>query len=117
MFEILFLAGLIIAIGFASRWIFQKTRIPEVIILMFIGFALGPLGLAVYFGVPGGSMQFFQQAAPIAGAIAIISMVFEAGLRLKVKEFFGKLSMPVLSAFLNMGACIAAVAGALHFIL
>ena len=117
MFEILFLAGLIIAIGFASRWIFQKTRIPEVIILMFIGFALGPLGLAVYFGVPGGSMQFFQQAAPIAGAIAIISMVFEAGLRLKVKEFFGKLSMPMLSAFLNMGACIAAVAGALHFIL
>ena len=117
MFEILFLFGLIIAIGFASRWVFERTRVPEVIILLLIGFALGPLGLIKYFGIPAVGRQEFEGIAPLIGAVAIISMVFEAGLRLRVKEFPANIAKSALSAALNIGVCIVILGGILHFAL
>ncbi|VVB99090.1 Sodium/hydrogen exchanger family protein [uncultured archaeon] len=116
MLEILFLIGIVILIGFASRWIFEKTRIPEVIILLLAGFALGPLGMIKYFAISD-IPQYFQGIAPVIGAVAIISIVFEAGLRLKARELQVNIASSVLSALLNIAACILVLSGILHFAL
>lgn len=116
MLELLLLLGLVIFLGFAARWIFERTRVPEVLILLFAGFALGPGGLIKYF-VSGIDLQYFQGIAPVVGAVAIISMVFDAGLRLKVSDLPSGIWLWALSAFLNIAACIAAIFGILHFLL
>src|SRR3989344_1555697 len=116
MFEIIFLIGLIILLGLASRWVFEKTRIPQVIILLLIGFALGPLGLISYFNFPNIDQGYFQSIAPIIGAVAIISMVFDAGIRLRLKDLRGDISFSVLFTFLNLAATVGLISLVLHFI-
>ncbi len=116
MFEIIFLAGLVILIGLASRWVFEKTRIPQVIILLLIGFVLGPLGLVTYFNFPNINQGYFQNIAPVIGAVAIILMVFDAGIRLRLKELRGDISFSVFFTFINLAATIGLVSLVLHFI-
>jgi cell volume regulation protein A len=104
-------------IGFGAKWLFEKTRIPQAIILLLVGFALGPLGLIVHFTLPIIDPKEFQIVTPIVGAIAIISIVFEAGLRLKLKELFGKISFTTIFAIANIIVCVFVLTGILYFLI
>ncbi|MDE1798613.1 MAG: hypothetical protein KGH63_04375, partial [Candidatus Micrarchaeota archaeon] len=67
MFELLFVIGLVAFIGFASRWMFERTRIPEVVILLAVGFALGPLGVLSSLTFIPLDLQTLRAAAPLFG--------------------------------------------------
>ena len=115
MFEILLVIGLVALVGFASRWVFERTRVPEVIILLCVGLALGPLGLLAQFSITGINLEGFLNVAPIAGAIAIVSLVFEAGLRLKLENVSKNIVFSVAFAVASFAACVAALTALLHF--
>ncbi len=115
MFDVLFLFGLVALIGLASRWVYERTRIPEVILLILLGIALGPLGLITQFGLPKIDPLYFQNATPIVGAVAIIFLVFDAGFRLRVRKVFGAVSFSTLFALANIIAGIAILAAILYF--
>ncbi len=118
MFEILVLMGLVMIIGFAVRWAFEKTRIPEVIILMLLGFLLGPLGFLSYFTtftITSLSPEHFRNITPVIGAIAIVSLVFEAGLRLDIEKLFRNISFSTVFAFANIMTCIGILTSILYF--
>jgi potassium/hydrogen antiporter len=115
MFEVLFLIGLVALIGLASRWLFEKTKVPEVILLMFLGFLLGPLGLITQFGMPKVDPSYFQDATPVVGAVVIIFLVFDAAFRLKAKEILVNVSFSTVFALANIVACMAILAAVLHF--
>ncbi|MCI0503898.1 GNAT family N-acetyltransferase [Candidatus Micrarchaeota archaeon] len=116
MFEILFLIGLIAFIGFVGRWVFVRTRIPEILILLAIGFALGPMGPFSSFSAFEINLQSFRSIAPVVGAVAIVSFVFDAGLHLKVGQILKSLSFSTLFAITNMALCICILAFLLHFL-
>lgn len=116
MLEILLLIGLVIGVGFAARWVFERTRVPEILILLLAGFALGPLGLMGRF-IGNIDIAYFQGVAPVVGAVAIISLMFDAGAGLRVKGLPDSLSFSSFSALLNTAACALSLAGILHFIL
>jgi potassium/hydrogen antiporter len=116
MFEILFLIGLIALIGFAARWVFVRTRVPEILILLAIGFALGPMGPFSSFSAFDINLQSFRGIAPIVGAVAIVSFVFEAGLHLKIGQILKSFSFSMGFAIANLALCIAALTALLHFI-
>ncbi|MBS3133131.1 cation:proton antiporter [Candidatus Woesearchaeota archaeon] len=72
-------AGIIIILGFLSDWIFSKTNIPDVLWLILIGLLLGPI------------LQFVRPdslgyAASIFTAFALLFILFEGGLHIRIKD-------------------------------
>ncbi len=75
----IFLTGLItfLAILFAS--LFEKTRVPDVLMLMILGIILGPLLHIV-------SPLDFGKVGEVATTIALIVILFEGGVNLNITE-------------------------------
>ncbi|MFH1199686.1 MAG: cation:proton antiporter [Candidatus Micrarchaeota archaeon] len=84
MLELFTLIGVIIVVGFLASAIFERTRIPDALLLMLLGVIVGP----VFHWV---DLALFSSAAPFVGTIALIILLFDGGLNLDffrvVKEF------------------------------
>ncbi|HEY7588311.1 MAG TPA: cation:proton antiporter [Thermoplasmata archaeon] len=77
--------GGIIAIGFLAGLIFDRTRVPDLLILIFLGVLLGPISLT-FFGfslVPAAILQF---VTPYFTAVALMIILFDGGLNLRLSE-------------------------------
>ncbi len=85
MIELVFFAvGLIILIGFFSLLFFEKTKIPDVLILMSIGILMG-------YGLKIVDPSVFITFAPYVGALALIMILFEGGISLKFYKIIREL--------------------------
>ncbi len=71
--------ALIIIIGYVGQLAFQKYRIPDIIILILIGLIIGPLMHIV-------PQSIFVNYISIIADIALIIILFDAGLNLKFVE-------------------------------
>jgi cell volume regulation protein A len=80
MFEQFLLLGLILLTGFAADIIFQKTRISQVLILITLGFLLGP----VFNIVDASSDSVLFGLMPFVGALALMILLFDGGINLNV---------------------------------
>lgn len=102
---VLALIGLVIIIGFIGSFLFEKLRIPDVLLL---------LGCGVFIGhwLSYDTQQFVARFAPYFGAIAIIMILFEGGLSLDVKDirdqFKNILLLPILTFSLSLVITAAA---------
>jgi len=73
--------GIIIFLGFLGEIVFKKTNIPDVIWLIFFGIMIGPVFELV-------KPENIEIIAPLFTTFALIFILFEGVLRLKVKELF-----------------------------
>ncbi len=71
------LLGLIITIGFLSYILYAQTRIPEVLILIILGFILGPIMHVI-------AAETILSLAPLVSTLALIVIIFENGLSLDI---------------------------------
>lgn len=88
MFEIFFIIGAVLILGFITSQIFERTKIPDIIILMFAGILFGSV-LEVYninIKDPIVSM------APFIGTLALIILLFDGGLNLNLFKVLTALS-------------------------
>ena len=69
-----FIIAIVIGLGFAGRWLFQITRVPDSLLLLAAGF-----GLRSWLGV---DVDLAYSAAPYFGAFALLVILFEGGLHL-----------------------------------
>lgn len=96
--SIFFLIGLIILIGFLGSLIFKKTKVSDILLLILVGFLLGPV-----FNIF--NTEKLNDFAEYFGSFALIIILFEGGLDLSiervVKEFGSSLILVVLSFFLT----------------
>lgn len=80
MIEIVFLAiGLIILLGFFSHLFFEKTKIPDVLILMSAGILLNQ-------SVDVLNPEIFMSFAPYVGTLALIIILFDGGINLRFEQ-------------------------------
>ena len=97
----------IIFIGFMADMIFRKIGLPHVIILLAIGFAIGPSAL--------GYVDFSHQddLKLFLGTLTIVFILFQSGLELDIFEVIHKsgraLLMSFISALLSAAACALAL--------
>ncbi|MGC8663141.1 MAG: cation:proton antiporter [Thermoplasmata archaeon] len=77
---LLFALAAIILIGYLSEALFKITRIPEILILMFIGIILVPLG---HF-IPAKYVSILRDFVPLFGSIALIMIMFDGGRRIDI---------------------------------
>lgn len=102
-------ALLVIAVGAnrLSRW----TRVPDIIVLLLIGVGLGPILKWV-------DPSHFQDLVRILGMLALILILFEGGLELRLKEALryspGGLLLAIVSYGFTLGLIALVARATLH---
>lgn len=93
--------GGLLVLAFLANRLFRVTRIPDVVVLMVLGVLLGPV-----LGVIDGSR--FRTITGGIGTLAIVLVLFEAGLELDlrdtIRQFPGSLLLSLLSFSTSVGA-------------
>lgn len=93
------LTGVIVVIGFAGDYLFRKTSVPDILILVLLGFLVGPVT---------GLVQASQLASitPILSSLALVVILFDGGLNLDIfkvlKEAPRSLVLAVTGTILSM---------------
>ena len=105
------LLGGIIVLAFAANRLFRYTRIPDLIVLMGVGILLGPVLHWV-------DAVKFKPVTHAFGTLALIVILFEGGLELKLREtirhFPGALLLSLLSYVATTGLVALVVQESLH---
>jgi cell volume regulation protein A len=99
------LLGGLLVLAFVANRLVRYTRVPDVIILMFTGVLIGPVLHWVNPDIYRGATHGF-------GSLALMLILFEGGLDLKLKEIlnhFGSGFLLALASFVASGAGVALV--------
>lgn len=75
----LIISALIILIGFLANYLFHKTGLPDILILIFLGVVFGPI-LGVF--NPSAILSF----APYISALALAYILFDGGIGLNIRK-------------------------------
>ncbi|MFH0973482.1 MAG: cation:proton antiporter [Candidatus Micrarchaeota archaeon] len=102
------LLGFTIVAGFFSLMFFERTKIPDVLILMLLGMLIGPV-----FGLV--DTAFFVSIAPFIGALALIIILFDGGLNLSLMKVLGQLAPATLFTLCAFVVTSVFVAVTAHF--
>lgn len=73
------LAGIIILIGYVGDYLFRKSGIPDVLILIFFGLLLGPLFHII-------NPSVLEPISPIFVSLALMIILFDGGLNLNLHK-------------------------------
>lgn len=80
MIELFYLIGIILMLGYLADWLFERTGISYVLLLMGFGFVIGPLTGVVDYGASG----FPQDTTAFVGTLALIVILFDSGLNIDI---------------------------------
>ncbi|MBI5355671.1 MAG: cation:proton antiporter [Candidatus Aenigmarchaeota archaeon] len=100
----------IIALGFASEFIFKKTGIPDILWLIIFGLIIGPLGNVV-------NPQDLIGIAPYFSALAIMILLFDSGINLKSGKLLREVPHGTVLAIAGFAFSVAATAIPAYLIL
>lgn len=105
------LLGGLLVLAFVANKLARKTAIPDVLVLMATGIVLGPV---LHLVDPGP----FESVAHGFGTLALILILFEAGLDLNLRNtlrhFPGGIMIAVLSYGLSLAGCAFVLVHSLH---
>jgi cell volume regulation protein A len=101
------ISGLVVLAFFANR-LFRVTRIPDLVVLLVMGLALGP-------GLHWVNPEQFRTFTHILGSLALILILFEGGMELNLREGIRHFPGGVVLAFLGYGLAFGAVAATVHW--
>jgi cell volume regulation protein A len=87
----LIVSALIIVIGFLGNYFFEKKGVPDMLFLIFLGIAVGPV------------LHIFDPAvvsglAPYISALALVFILFDGGMRMGIRQVFSHSPRAVLLA-------------------
>ncbi|MFO7872404.1 MAG: cation:proton antiporter [Candidatus Undinarchaeales archaeon] len=103
------LTGIILIIGFLGNYLFKKTKIPDVLILIFLGFLIGPiLGFVQPSSLAG--------AVPIFVALALIVILFDGGLNLNLNKVLKESSRSISLATVGFIFSVIITTGFTHYL-
>ena len=80
--------ALIFFLGHALKWIFIHTKIPDLLLLVLLGFLIGPV-----FGIIETSA--FGEVGPLLSTVALIVILYEGGITLHAKDLLSS-SLPAI---------------------
>jgi len=100
-------SGLLL-LAFAANRLFHFTRIPDLVILLVTGLVLGPVLKWV-------KPDQFRDFTQILGGLALILILFEGGLELKLRQGLRHFPGGVVLAFVGYALAFFAVSATAHF--
>ncbi len=99
----LFVAGLIVLIGFLANYLFKKTGVPDMLILIFIGILCGPV-LCIF------NSETMAGFSPYIAAVALTYILFDGGMDLNIKQVLHNSPKGILLAILSFAFSVIGVA-------
>jgi hypothetical protein len=105
---VLGLVGMIILVGLAGEWVFKKTGVPNALFLIGLGVLLGPV-LGVI------SPESMTAAAPLFGTLALLIILFDGGLNLKILKVIREAPFALLYTTVVFCASALAVAAVYRY--
>lgn len=100
----------IIGIGFLSSYIFRKTKVPDILLLLFLGLLLGPIFHVL-------SREIFSKIIPHISALALLMILFNGGLNLNLDKLIHKVPRGSALAVLGFLFSSLATGGLSYFLL
>ncbi len=94
----LLVLGAVLLVGFLGRWMFNKTKVPDILLLILVGFGIGQL-----FGI---DPEPFIEVMPYVGVLALIAILFHGGLDLKFKDLVSGLPRASVISFSSFGLSV-----------
>lgn len=101
--------GVLFFLGHALSWFFQKTKIPDLLILVILGYSLGPV-----FGIL--NPEDFGKVGAVISTTALIVILYEGGLNLSARDLLTS-SLPALGMSLVGFFLIVGVSAGLVYLL
>ncbi len=112
--------GAIICIGFLGSLLFEKTKVPDILILIFIGLLIGPI-LTNYLGGTAADQlipqSYLTTIAPYFAALALVIILFDGGLNLNLDKVMSQLGITILHTGIGFMGTMFATAIICYFIL
>jgi cell volume regulation protein A len=102
--------GIIIVIGYIGSLFFKRTKVPDMLILLFLGLLLGPVTGIVNTDLLGSFSSYIA-------ALALIIIMFEGGLGLKLYDVFKRSPLVMLLSVLGIGFTMLFVGGFAYFVM
>ncbi|GIU68770.1 MAG: hypothetical protein KatS3mg002_0006 [Candidatus Woesearchaeota archaeon] len=91
--------GIILFLGYLAEFLFKKTKIPDVLILILIGFIIGPHVLNYF------NPKSISEYAPIFTTFTLLFLLFEGGIKLNIKTIIEgtikTLNMTLINFFIS----------------
>ena len=108
--QILGLIGILLIIGFLADYLFRKTGIPDILILIALGFLIGPV---LYIVNP----SQLAPASQFVATLAIAIILFDGGLNLHPGTILRTAHRAMLLVFLGIGFSMAATTAFAYYVL
>ena len=109
---IFLVVGTILFIGYLATIMFKRFKISSILILMSIGLLLGPVFHLV--DVSEGSV--IRQLSPVMGAIALITILFDAGTKMNIGRLIRSLPRASVFTVLVFVLTVLGVGTVLHYV-
>jgi cell volume regulation protein A len=107
--------GAIILIGFFSALAFEKTKVPDVIVLIIIGLIFGPIALT-FFNVEFISKGALDLIAPYFTSLALVIILFDGGLNMNFAKVLSGIWRTVFYAFTGFALSMLVVTAVAYFL-
>ena len=104
------LLGVLLIVGFLADYLFRKTSIPDILILISLGYLIGPV---LYIVDPSD----LAPATQIIATLALAVILFDGGLNLDLAVILRSAHRAVLLVFLGIAISMAATAAFAHYLL
>jgi cell volume regulation protein A len=108
--QILGFIGILLAIGFMADYLFRKISFPDILILLALGYLIGPV-----FNIIDPSQ--IAPASQVIASLALVIILFNGGLDLKFAAVLSSAPRAVGLIILGIGASMAATAAFTYYIL
>lgn len=103
------LAALVILAGFAGRALFERTRVPDIPILLAIGVVLGPVLRVV-------DVATLLPLAPYVGTLALLVIMLEGGMSLDAERMLRQMKWAFVLTLTAFVLSVAGIGAAYHLI-
>lgn len=103
-----FALGIVVVLAFFGQLLFERTRWPDVVLLIVLGMVLGP-------GLGWLPVEAIQAMVPLVGTAAIIFILFDGGLNLNIKDLRSGLGPALGLGVLTFLSTMLLVAGVHHW--
>ncbi len=104
------LAGIILILGFIGNYLFKRTSVPDIILLVAVGFLLGPIFKVI-------DPTLLSPLSEIFASLALVIILFDGGLNLNIKKVLQDSPRATALTLLGFFLSMSFVTFYTHFIL
>jgi len=108
--QVLGFVGILLIIGFLADYLFRKTRFPDILILIALGYLIGPIFHIV-------NPSEIAQASQVIASLALVVILFNGGLDLEFAKVLSSAPRAIILVLVGIGLSIVSTAAFAYYLM